>query len=98
MFGNSFKNDNVPCLNIQTGGLCGGMVYTALDYFLAGKTPPRLDYRPAPGTPLHQYIWNREVTSLTSNLDRWTDTSLTNPNGGKDKELFERGLRNDLRL
>ncbi len=98
MFKNDFKNDNVPFVNFHTGGLCGGMVYASLDYFLTGRKIPRLDYRPAVGSPLHTYIFNREATSLASNLDRWTDVSLTNPNGGKNKELFERGLRNDLRL
>jgi len=42
-------------------GLCGGMVFAALDYWLAGKPPP--PDRPAPGTPLYQFIVQRLITS-----------------------------------
>jgi hypothetical protein len=42
-------------------GLCGGMVYAALDYWIAGKVPP--PERPAPGTPLYQFIVHRLIDS-----------------------------------
>ncbi|MGI6368593.1 MAG: hypothetical protein ACOX2L_09610 [Anaerolineae bacterium] len=44
-------------------GLCGGMCYTALDYFHAGLLPPALHYPPASGTPLHRYLLRRQLDS-----------------------------------
>jgi hypothetical protein len=43
-------------------GLCGGMVFTALDVFNA-KLPPPSDPRPAPGDPLFGYIVRRLIDS-----------------------------------
>jgi hypothetical protein len=42
-------------------GLCGGMVYAALDYWYAGKIPPTA--QPAAGTPLFRFIVRRLVDS-----------------------------------
>lgn len=42
-------------------GLCGGMVFAALDYWIAGHAPPAA--RPAPGTPLYKFIVRRLVDS-----------------------------------
>jgi hypothetical protein len=42
-------------------GLCGGMVFAAQDYWVAGQTPP--SQRPAPGTPLYKYIVERLIDS-----------------------------------
>jgi hypothetical protein len=42
-------------------GLCGGMVFGALDYWIAGKVPPTV--RPLPGTPLYKFIVRRLVDS-----------------------------------
>jgi len=55
-FVNTFKNDFIPAVDAHTSGLCGGMVYTALDYFNAHMAIPNQDYRPADKTPLHSYI------------------------------------------
>jgi hypothetical protein len=55
-------------------GLCGGMAFAALDYFLTGEQVPRgKDYgdRPAAGTPLRRYLWQRQIRSLVSDLDRF---------------------------
>jgi len=43
------------------GGLCGGMVFAALDYWHALAPPP--DSQPAPGTPLYQFIVRRLIKS-----------------------------------
>jgi hypothetical protein len=43
------------------GGLCGGMVFVALDYWLAGQAP-RPD-RPSVGDPLYRLIVNRLIDS-----------------------------------
>jgi hypothetical protein len=42
-------------------GLCGGMVFAALDYWYAGIVPPAA--APAPGSPLFRYVVRRLVES-----------------------------------
>lgn len=42
-------------------GLCGGMVFAALDYWRAGLGPPTR--RPDPGSPLYRYIVRRLLAS-----------------------------------
>jgi hypothetical protein len=42
-------------------GLCGGMVFAALDYWHAGLQPPA--ERPAPGSPLFRYLVRRLIAS-----------------------------------
>jgi hypothetical protein len=43
------------------GGLCGGMAFAALDYWLAGQAPG--PDRPSAGDPLYRYIVNRLIDS-----------------------------------
>src|SRR5688572_30002276 len=50
--------------DIRMSGFCGGMVYTALDYFKAGKPVPAQTYKPANGTPLFDYMWGRQRSSV----------------------------------
>ena len=54
-----------PLGNIGIGnaddGLCGGMVFAALDYWQAGKPPPA--DQPAAGTPLYQFLVQRLISS-----------------------------------
>src|SRR5262249_12012104 len=54
-----------PFGNISIGnadaGLCGGMVFAALDYWHAGIPPPAA--RPAPGEPLYRFIVQRLIDS-----------------------------------
>jgi hypothetical protein len=55
-------------------GLCGGMCFIALDHFRAGQPLPRrfsADDTPAPGTPLHTAIWERQLDSLVSDTVRF---------------------------
>ena len=72
--GFSFTNSwpSAPAVSVPTpfgsvgignaaNGLCGGMVFAALDYWIAGQVPPR--ERPAPGTPLYQFIVRRLIES-----------------------------------
>ena len=72
--GFSFTNSwpSAPAVSVSTpfgpvgignaaNGLCGGMVYAALDYWIAARVPPR--ERPAPGTPLYQFIVRRLIDS-----------------------------------
>jgi hypothetical protein len=42
-------------------GLCGGMVFSALDYWHTQKLPPVS--QPAPGTPLYRFIVRRLIAS-----------------------------------
>ena len=42
-------------------GLCGGMVFAALDYWQTGVAPPAV--RPAGGSPLYQFIVRRLIDS-----------------------------------
>ena len=42
-------------------GLCGGMVFAALDYWHAGTGPPAA--QPAPGSPLYRYLVRRLIES-----------------------------------
>ncbi len=91
-FRNEFKNELVPNLDIRTGGLCGGMVYAALDCFNRGRPIPRQDYRPANGTVLESYIYRRQATSITQNLDKWGEVGL-NPGGARNAEFFRWGVQ-----
>jgi hypothetical protein len=56
---------NTPFGNINIGnaaaGLCGGMVYAALDYWHAGRLPP--PRQPTPADPLYGYIVRRLIDS-----------------------------------
>jgi hypothetical protein len=91
-FSNDFTNDFVPALDIHTGGLCGGMSYTALDYYNA-KTPiPNQTYRPANGNVLENYLYGRQTESITNNLNNWAAMGF-NPFGSRDSELFNLGLQ-----
>lgn len=52
-------------------GLCGGMCFTALDFYLHGNglSLPRGQHandQPAPGTSLRRYIWERQLDSIVS--------------------------------
>src|SRR5215469_4140847 len=42
-------------------GLCGGMVFAALDYWQAGRLPPTV--QPTPGSPLFRFIVRRLIES-----------------------------------
>jgi hypothetical protein len=72
--GFAFTNSwpSAPAVNVRTpfgiigigdsaAGLCGGMVFAALDYWHAGIQPPA--DRPAPGSPLHGYVVRRLIAS-----------------------------------
>lgn len=72
--GFSFSNSwpSAPAVTVPTpfgsvgignaeNGLCGGMVYAALDYWIAAQAPPR--EQPAPGSPLYKFIVRRLIDS-----------------------------------
>lgn len=73
-------------------GLCGGMVYSALDYFYANKTIPQQNYMPAEGMPLQSYIWQRQQQSALPNVDKWAEYGF-NPFGSRNREFFNWGIQ-----
>jgi hypothetical protein len=89
-FTNTFKNIFVG--DITTGGLCGGMSYAALDYYVEKQTIPRQDFRPANGTPLQQYVYFRQVHSLERNIDKWGEW-LADAAHVRASEFFRWGLQ-----
>ena len=98
-FANTFQNNfiNAGGVEIDTAGLCGGMVYAALDYYKANKTRPLQDYTPTTGTALRDYIYERQVDSIESNADKWLEI-IWNPLGIRDSEFFHWGLQKDARV
>lgn len=91
VFANTFQNDALPALDLKTHGLCGGMSYAALDFFLARQPIPRQDYRPANGTPLQRYVYARQVKSLIDNAGRWLEL-YADVRGARRAEFFARGF------
>jgi len=55
----------------DSGGLCGGMVFGAMDHFLAAR--PTLAARPPAGTAMHAFLVRRLVDSwhLPSGVARY---------------------------
>lgn len=90
-FGNSFKNDFIPAFDVHTSGLCGGMSYAALDYFFSDIPVPIQPFAPANGTPLYNYLYDRQVASLERNADKWAELYL-NPFGSRNTEFFHWGV------
>lgn len=78
--------------DIRMSGFCGGMVYTALDYFKARKPVPVQTYKPANGTPLFDYMWGRQRSSVLDNTDKWTEL-FVNPFGWRTSEFFNWGIQ-----
>ena len=74
------------------GGLCGGMVYAALDYYYANMQIPQQTYAPSNRYPLHSFIYNRQANSAQeSNADRWAELGV-NPGGIRNSEFFGWGI------
>jgi hypothetical protein len=66
-------------LKFATAGLCGGMTFTALDYYWANRTIPANTTTPsAVNDPLGRYINARQQQSVESNLGGWS-TQILNP-------------------
>lgn len=90
-FDNSFSNNMGPALDIRTGGLCGGMMYSALDYYYASREIPQQDYRPADHATLYRYLYDRQSHSIYSNIDQWSELTI-NIGGSRDSQVFSWGL------
>lgn len=92
-FPNSFNNDFISEFDVRTSGLCGGMSFSALDYFKKGYRIPGRGYRPATHTKLHDYIYKRQVASLKNDLARWAELKADPTFGLRNKEFFNWGLQ-----
>ncbi len=78
-FPNSFVNHVIGNV-LETQGLCGGMAYSALDYYFAGVPIPT--HRPGdfgdpmasvpPDGRLHTMIFNRLIDSFKDNFGKWS--------------------------
>ena len=75
------------------GGLCGGMVFAALDYWYAGQAPP-VD-QPAAGEPLYQYVVKRLVESwrLPAGVARYYHWMIL-PDGDRTVSVLGRRVTN----
>jgi len=77
---------------IRWGGLCGGMVYTAMDYYRQRIPIPLQSFMPANRTTLQSYIYQRQNHSIADVNTSWTDLEVSyNTRGG---ELFRWGIEN----
>jgi hypothetical protein len=89
-FANTFTGVDA---SYRYGGLCGGMVYSSMDYFRARKPIPNQNYRPANRTPLQSFIYGRQNdAAMVNQLDKWTELRI-NPFGWRDFEFYEWGLK-----
>jgi hypothetical protein len=89
-FVNSFTAEIIN--DIRMSGFCGGMVYAELDYFKANKPVPVQTYKPATGSPLYEFIWGRQRSSVLDNADKWGELFF-NPFGSRNTEFFNWGLQ-----
>jgi len=90
-FKNSFQTVT-GVFDITTGGLCGGMVYAAMDYFNKGQAAPAQTYVPVNGTQLQSYIYARHINSLERVMPKWVELHA-NPLGARNAEFFNWGLQ-----
>ena len=89
-FENTFTNDLGG--GARSDGLCGGMMYAAMDYWLGGVAIPAIDYRPAIGTELQTYLYDRQRMQITRNVDRFADMIAGIGPRADKKGYFERGI------
>jgi hypothetical protein len=88
-FANTFEGVDA---SHRYGGLCGGMVYTVLDYYYAKMLIPQQNYAPSNRYPLQSYIYKRQAKSAQeSNWDRWAELGA-NPGGIRNDEFFGWGI------
>lgn len=86
-FINTFNGEDI----IRWGGLCGGMVYAALDYFNHRIAVPLQYYTPANATPLQSYIYSRQNHSIWDVNVKWSELEVSyNIRAG---EIFRWGLQ-----
>jgi len=62
--------------SIRGKNLCGGMIYAALDTFLCSHTAPPDTDPPPRGTPMNQYIVQRQLKAHNKTLPRLAGQSV----------------------
>lgn len=88
-FANTFSGVDASA---RWGGLCGGMVYGALDYYYANVPVPQQTFAPANRYPLQSYLFNRQSHSMQeSNFDKWAELFI-NPGGVRNNEFYGWGI------
>ena len=86
-FVNTFNGEDF----IRWGGLCGGMIYTALDYFTKGMAIPTQSWTPANATTLQSYIYQRQQHSMSNVHEKWSELEVSyNLRAG---EIFRWGIQ-----
>ncbi|HEX7845059.1 MAG TPA: RICIN domain-containing protein, partial [Chitinophagaceae bacterium] len=86
-FVNTFSGEDI----IRWGGLCGGMVYAALDYFNNRIPVPIQTYTPANRTALQSYLYERQQHSMWNVNEKWSELEVAyNTRGG---EIFRWGMQ-----
>lgn len=86
-FTNTFRGEDA----IRWGGLCGGMVYTALDYFNQRIPVPLQFYTPANRTTLQSYIYGRQEHSIWDVNSTWSELEVAY--NTRAAEIFRWGLQ-----
>ena len=91
-FSNRFQNHRfIGPIHINLDGRCGGMVYAALDFFLAEMQIPPDTTLPPEGSVLSTYISERQDNSIMATVDLWAER-IFNPFGWRTAEFFHWGL------
>ncbi len=80
---------------IDFSGFCGGMVYSAGDYFYSGINAPDQDYSPAPGTKLYGHIHSRQSKSIENIAGQVAEYQFTVFN--RDHEFWRWGVNEKLK-
>ena len=58
-----YKNGSFNVGAVGWTVLCGGISYTALDYFETGILPPKSPKTPADSNPMADYLYRRQLTA-----------------------------------
>lgn len=86
-FVNTFNGEDI----IRWGGLCGGMVYSALDYFRNRMPIPTQTYTPANATTLQSYIYQRQQHSMWNVNEKWSELEVAY--NFRAAEIFRWGIQ-----
>ncbi len=92
-FSNTFDNLGYYVgASINLKGLCGGMSYSALDYFYYGIPVPQSAKTPNEGTDLTRYIRQRQWDTYSAQADKWIELFF-NPFGWRTMEFWNWGIQ-----
>ncbi|WKN42933.1 RICIN domain-containing protein [Tunicatimonas pelagia] len=95
-FSNSFSSNNRDISFIKMQGMCGGMIYAAMDHYVHNVPIPSNESVPAELSPLEEYIYERHMNSWEGNAAKWAEFAGTNVASARDREFFYWGLEGRL--